>query len=644
MHKLKTQLSVKKNDNSISSTLKLQEERKGKVRKALHTYISDNSVSVVTDAQVYQDGKNYSIDIFADKVKALLESKIKQLPIFTVEEYVDLLREYRKDSLEIQEFIRTKSNLKFLSENEIKDVIKNEKLKWAKSLEQAEEFLTHILFKTEDANQVRVVVKRKFEVFDDEGKQQTIEKEMLDPGLTPIRLYEDTLNKIHVKNNMSEKPLTYWDVFSKSSSVLYAKSVYNPHGPLYYANELKHFFINSYIEPEWKKEPDYYYLMQRHKKEPMTFNKLSPALKTFLSHLFPDEDTRKEVLKWSAFSTTRNLQTYLTLIGYRGIGKGLFVEDFLGYYHGQFNMNKPKEILEKYDAKNSYSTLIYFDELQMTTLSQYNAMKLFTNDILNYQEKNQAIFTTRNYANVVWSCNTKDTMSAMSRDDRRFKIVPVANKELKGAPILDDNGNEIGKFSSDYIKKFKEDIPLKHEFVLLMLAIVDYVTTTNEGLDDINTVQENESRDTIFEESRSIDFIEIIDVLRNVFNDYNPVTTKFGRSPSTAEKEKLGTPYVDYIPLGKLETSRNPYYTYRIPYSVIRKVLMERSGKNKPMSARTFNRHLENMPPKILKGYSIGGQGRDIEIRLLDNIETNNGIKSSHDNFIEQYYPYLKAK
>jgi hypothetical protein len=644
MHKLKTQLSTKKNDTSISSTLKLQEDRKARVRKALHTYISDNNVSVITDAQVHQDGKNYAIDTFSDKVKALLESKIKQLPIFPIEEYIELVKEYRRDSLEIQEFIRNKSNLKFLSENEIKDIIKNEKLKWAKSLEQAEEFLTHILFKTEDANQVRVVVKRRYEVIDEENNRITIEKEILDPGLTPIRLYEDTLNKIHVKNNISEKPITYWDVFNKSSSVLYAKSVYNPQGPLYYANELKHFFINSYIEPEWKKEPNHFFLMQRHKKEPMTFNKLSPALKTFLSHLFPDEETRKEVLKWSAFSKTHNLQTYLTLIGYRGIGKGLFVEDLLGYYHGQFNLNKPKEILEKYDAKNSYSTLIYFDELQMTTLSQYNAMKLFTNDTLNYQEKNQAIFTTKNYANIVWSCNTKDTMSAMSRDDRRFKIVPVANKELNGIPIIDDSGKEIGKFTSDFIRKFKEDISIKQEFVLLMLAIMDYVNNTDESLDDINTVQDNESRDTIFEESRSIDFIEIIDVLRNIFDDYNPITNKFGRSPNNAEKEKLGSPYIDYIPLGKVETSKNPYYTYRVPYSVIRKVLLERSGKNKPMSARTFNRHLENMPPKILKGYSIGGQGRDIEIRLLDNIEVDGISKSAHDNFIEKYYNQLKVK
>lgn len=631
-----TSLVIKNIESSVSTTMKLDAERKAKVKKALHSFISDKDVSVVTDAQVYSEGKNYEIDVFASLAKDVLESKIKALPIFPVEVYIDLLRDYRRDSLDIKKLILKTTHSKLLNEEEVKERIYDSELQLAKSEEQAQEFLTHKLFKTDDAYFARVVVKRKFEVIDTEGNKEIIEKKVLVPGLTPIRLYEDTLNKMVVRNSPLDKPPTYWDLFSNSSSVLYAKTVYNPLANLYYSDQYSHFYINSYIEPEWKKEPDYYYLMQEHKKSPMTFNKLSPPLKTFLTHLFPGEENRKEVLKWCAFSLDQNLQTYLTLIGYRGIGKGIFVEDFLGYYHGKDNLNKPKEIEEKYDAKNANSTLLYFDELQMSTLNQYNTMKLFTNDTLNYQEKNQAIFTTSNYANVVWSCNTKDTMSAMSRDDRRFKIVPLATVELVNLPIYDEDRNFIRNFNSDFIKLFKDSPEYKREFVLLMLAIRDFVKSSNESLNDINTITENESRDTIFEESRSPDFIEILDALKTVYDDYDSVRDKPGKAMTMADKEKYGTLYKDCIPLSKLIAVRDEYYTYRIPFQVVKKVIAGHAGKGKPMSLRYFNRNLSNMPSREVKGYSVSGQNRDIEIRLTEMIERADRSVTMHDEFLEK--------
>ena len=150
-----------------------------------------------------------------------------------------------------------------------------------------------------------------------------------------------------------------------------------------------------------------------------------------------------------------------------------------------------------------------------------------------------------------------------------------------------------------------------------MLAIRDHVESTNETMDDINTISENDARDTILSESRSLEFTEIIDILKNVHNDYNEVTGRFGNKPMTQEeKETLGTMYLDYIPLSKVVISSKDEYTYRVPFEVIKKVILAKAGKRPHMSFRTFNKHLENMPTKFMRGISRRGQERDIELKL----------------------------
>lgn len=632
--------TIKKVSIEIRDTLKYQEERVGKVKKALFTYIQDNNVEIISDDQIFFEGKHQNIDAFAERIKWLLENKNKGFPILSVEEYVGLLREINADQHRAQELLSTNHNSKYLSEPEILSLINNPKLTYSKSLLQAEEFLQHILFKVSDVNgAIKVVANRTYEVTDSQGVTQKIEKEILLPGFKNLKDYEDTLKHIPVRASIKEKQETYWDVFSRSKAVVQASMVYDPHKELYWCDEFKHYYLNTYKEPAWMEEPDHFYLVHRHKTSPVTFNKLSPLLRSFLIHLFPNDNVRKEVLKWCAFSTIEKLQTYLTLIGKQGIGKTLFVTDLLGYYHGSENVNIPKTIEIKYNAKCAESTLIYFDEMMMVNLEQYNEMKSYINPKISYEEKFKPIYMAQNFANIVWSCNTKDTMSGMSRDDRRFKIVPITDSKLMGAPILDYSNQKMGEFCSDTIKEFVFSKDIKQEFVLLMLAIRDHVRENQEIKNDINSIVDNDARDNIFSESRSIEFIEIIDVLKNVYNDFNPITGKFGSKPTNLEeRESLGNIYEDYIPLSKIVPARDEYYTFRIPFAIVRKVILTKAGKYKPMSFRNFNRHLDNMPSKIIKGYARGGQMRDIEIRLLgENSE-------SHDYFINKYLPLLTER
>jgi len=600
----------------FKSTLKYEEKRLGKVEQAVYNYISDYNVELISGDQVRYNGRDQSFWPFADILKSVLENSNKSFPVCTIEKYVSVLKDLFIKQCNARALASNQNNDN-LTEAQILDLVKSEKLGYAKSTEQALEFLQHILFKVSDTNSVKVVATRTYSIKDSLGQLHHREKEILLPGYKSLRDYEETLRNIFVKKDPKEKPESYWDVYSRSKAVLQASMVYNPQKELYWCDEFKHYYVNSYIEPEWKKEPDYFNLMERHKNDPITFSKLGNLLRSFLIHLFPDTLIRNEVLKWCAFSNTEKLQTYLTLIGPPGIGKNLLIEEFLGYYHGEDNLNFPKDVITKFNEKNCSSTLLFFDEKMMVNIEQYNEMKTFINKKLAFEEKGKAIHMAQNFANVVWCCNTKDTMSGMSRDDRRFKIIPVTSSILIGAPILDERGNKISTFNSETIKNLTKSETAKKEFVLLMLFIREHALSTKEDMDDINTIKNNEARDSIFRESRSLEFTEIIDVLMNIHNDYNELTNKFGNPPMTQdEKDTLGAMYLDYIPLSKLVIARDEFYSYRVPFEVVKKVIIAKAGKQKPMGFRAFNRHLSNMPESVCKGFTRSGQARDIEIKL----------------------------
>lgn len=621
----------------FKKSLKFQEERIYKVKKTLFTFIQDNNVEIISHDQVFFEKKHLSMEAFAEKVKTIFEAKYKNFPVNSMDEYIYLIREIESDAAKAEQLHSRNKNSRYLTSGEILEITRNPRLEFAKSLVQADEFLKHILFIIPGlSGSVKVVAKRYYEVTNLDGIDEILEKEIMLPGYKNLRDYEETLKLIPTKTAAADKQQSYWDIFMQSNAVLTANVVYNPYRRLYWYDEFMHHYVNSYCEPEWREEPNYYYLKQQNIRSPMTFAKLSPLLKSFLIHLFPDPVTRKEVLKWCAFSNSEKLQTYLTLIGAQGIGKTLFVVDFLGFYHGDDNLNAPKKIDIKFNDKCAKSTLIYFDERMMTTLDDYNEMKAYINRRLSFEEKNSPIYMAENFANVVWSCNTKDTMSGMSRDDRRFKIVPLTEMKLVGAPIYNDKDQNIGHFTTDSTKALATSKKIKQEFVLLMMAIKDHVIESGESLDDINTVNENEIRDEVLSESRSRDFIELLDTLRNVFNDYNPVTGRFGNKPMTAEeKENIGIAYEDYIPLSKVKTTKSPLYTYRIPHAIIKKVMIAKAGKNnKPMSLRTFNRHLDSMPAKFLKSYTLSGIMRDVEIRIQN--------VAHHEEFISEFLPLVE--
>src|SRR5271165_2869563 len=265
----------------FKGTLRYQEERTEKVKKALYTYIQDNNVEIISDDQIFFEGKHQTIFVFAEKVKWLFENKNKSFPILAVEEYVSTLQQLNADNRKTQELLSTNHNSRFRSEAEILGIVGNEKLNYSKSLDQAEEFLRHILFKIPDSQGgIKVVAKREYDVVDTEGQNHKIIKEILLPGFKRIEDYRETLEQIPVRSSIQDKQETYWDVFSRSKAVVQASMIYDPHKELYWMDEYKHFYINAYKEPAWKDEPDYYYLMQKHTTDPINFNTIGNILRS----------------------------------------------------------------------------------------------------------------------------------------------------------------------------------------------------------------------------------------------------------------------------------------------------------------------------------------------------------------------------
>src|SRR4051812_8121927 len=77
----------------LKGTTKYHEGRTEKVKKAVFDYIQDNGGQFVSYDQIYIEGKNQWFREFADFIKKFLEkTNTKNFPIFTIEEYVLVLR------------------------------------------------------------------------------------------------------------------------------------------------------------------------------------------------------------------------------------------------------------------------------------------------------------------------------------------------------------------------------------------------------------------------------------------------------------------------------------------------------------------------------------------------------------------------
>jgi len=178
------------------------------------------------------------------------------------------------------------------------------------------------------------------------------------------------------------------------------------------------FHANSHITPDWRRE------------KAIEAPKLPKEFVELLNHLFvKDVESIQYVLFWLYTMLTSRNQTYLHLIGGKGVGKGSFfriarrlvgVDNYvtidLSFWSNKFN----SELKDR--------RLCYFDEhdIDESNLSQ---LKLYANDEIPIQEKH--IPTKGNYTNfasLAISNNPKDAVNRIEYQDRRFSI-PLCRQE-----------------------------------------------------------------------------------------------------------------------------------------------------------------------------------------------------------------------
>lgn len=424
-----------------------------------------------------------------------------------------------------------------------------------------------------------------------------VSNNVLLPGNFQLQSYEENLSRFIYEGK------TYWEIFKES--IFYASPVYNPYDKRpFYFDENKHCYLNIYIPPSWKNI------------KCLPYEALSPILRSFLEHLFVNKQNLFHVLKWCAHSRISNLQTYLTLIGQPGIGKTLFVNHFLAYYHGYDNFNITTRIEDLNSTKNHNSTLIYLDEMVMNKLDNYNTLKRFTNDLVGSDKrlKTDTGLHNRNYANIIWSSNTKDGMGALCGNDRRFKIVPITEKPLnEEIGVYDEEGKRVLDFNIENITQFKNNIHLKDEFVSHMFYILAHTTST----DDINAVDENKEKSDIILASANPEFREILDVFFKIVNDFDlKERRKIYPEDYNEKMQENGIPYLDFMPISGLVPCIDKRYNVRIPYKSIVKVMNNKKIHAKfGISERKFAEWALKMPPTVCKLKHLKNGGTwDIEI------------------------------
>jgi len=462
------------------------------------------------------------------------------------------------------------------SEDKLETILKEKENGLLKAKNEALELLEHRAFRLEKTSNKLLV--------------KIVAKGRLLPGYFSLNFYEEALSKFQHKGK------NWWDIFK--DDIMHAVPVYNPRDErLWWFSENNHCFLNTYVRPDHSK------------MFPMTYEEADPLLRNFLEHLFVSKENVMQILKWCAYSSCQNLQTYLTLIGHPGIGKTIFVHDFLAFYHGAENFNLAARIENLHQGVSHQSTLIYLDEMVMNKTEHYNILKRFTNDLIAIDRggKWESEATSRNFANLVWSSNTRENMGALTTEDRRFKIVKITDTPL----------NTI--FSAEEIQNLRENPLFKNQFVGILL----WILSKNEDTSDVNQVEDTYEKLEVLLASRSLEVKELFKLFFNIVNDFDMENKKPIRHEEFSDeiKETIGLPFIDYMPLTAfiLPRAGGPY-TLRIPMKILRLILDKKKTHEK--FSLTYNRlrfHLMQISPKFCKIKHVNGTPNyDLEIYMPD--------------------------
>lgn len=182
-------------------------------------------------------------------------------------------------------------------------------------------------------------------------------------------------------------------------------------------DRVKTLFINFYSPPKW-----------RH----LEVSPVMPEIiEEFLNHLFPNEKAKRYIYHWLYNLIVKRNQTYLCLIGARGVGKNIFAEELCGALVGLDHFDKVGDSLleDKFNAPLKNKRLIILDEVDVDQDRKVNRLKSFGNDMIPIESKGKDSKKETNYNSFIIATNSLDGMK-FGPEERRFSIPEISEIKL----------------------------------------------------------------------------------------------------------------------------------------------------------------------------------------------------------------------
>lgn len=391
-----------------------------------------------------------------------------------------------------------------------------------------------------------------------------------------------------------------------AKNLIVGSDAYDPWGPTLSENSSGVYILNTYRKPLWAEE-----------KKTRKWEELYPEIRCFYRYLFPIKEHMRYALNWLVCTVKlrytnqkkAKLSTYLTLIGASGVGKGIFLERHAAYFHGRSNFFcETQETIASRFATSAYQhkTLLVFNETEIGSRTDYNAIKSFESEYLNVEVKQQTAKMQRTFFNVAFSLNPLSGLRYVKDDDRRFSIPDINTTPIIGQKMIDEETGEEILFDFDMLERLASSDEILQQVAEYLLGLTPDFKLAEKPLKE--TVRYKE----VMAASRSAWVRELVESLNEIdFENAGGTLDQLGY------KEIMKT------------TDLQDYYTYEIDVEkMMRMAKSNTTTRRTPMASKSkIIEELRKLPKDEMHCYFRDGFCRGVRIRHKDHDEIRQKMK-----------------
>lgn len=294
------------------------------------------------------------------------------------------------------------------------------------------------------------------------------EVNLIDEAIDSAYYYRDIsgfFNRQVMINTLSNK-LSFIDVdalFTKAeqrAKVLPAEFVYEPHQQfLAKMGDNGITQINTYQPVSWREDNHFY-------GDPLEkVSSIPEEFDEFFDHIVDGEkESYRSLIDWISFSLRGKNETYMTLVGGKGVGKSILGDHILKGLHGENNfVNLSNDTFKnKFNGETENRTLGYLDEIYISTKSrlQVSKLKLMNRKTIRLEKKGRDAHDIINHLNLYISSNDYKGIP-LEDDNRRLTIPNCTHKPLTDAKLIKeiidpDNIRRLGLYLLGLHTRFED--------------------------------------------------------------------------------------------------------------------------------------------------------------------------------------------